>query len=175
MNEQEPIYNQAVLDMFTVANEYCIFIESAEKYPRQDIYQYLLKVLPLLYLKGATLPLVTVEYPEANERYVTEEQWQVVFNNLRNNFGEDDIFFHSNEDSESAESLPCSMAEKLADIYQDMKDFVLLFSKEIHAARENAVHEIARLFKSHWGSRVLNCQLHLHFLLYESFMKEEDI
>lgn len=174
MTVSEPVYSHTALDMFTVANEYSIFIEKAGKYPKADVYNYLLKVFPLLYVKGALMPEVTVEYPEANERYVTEEQWQLVFNELRDLFGEDDKFNYCDPNDELSEPVKQSLAENLADIYQDMKDFVLLYSKEIYAARENAIHEVSRLFKSHWGHRVLRCQTHLHFLLHRRDIEAEE-
>ncbi len=173
MNNAEPIYSQAVLDMFTVANEYCMFAEKATGYEKSDIYQYLFKVFSLMYLKGALIPEIDVMHPEANERYVTEEQWQAIFNDFRNKFVEDDFFHFCDPKVSNADTELKSLAENLADIYQDMKDFVLLYSKELQAARENAVHEIGRLFKSHWGQRVLMCQLHLHFLLFQENMEEE--
>ncbi|MBE0660890.1 MAG: DUF5063 domain-containing protein [Bacteroidales bacterium] len=175
MTSSEPVYSQTALDMFTVANEYCIFMEKACKYQKTDVYNYLLKVFPLLYIKGALMPQIEVEFPEANERYVTEEQWQIVFNELRELFGEDDLFNHCDPKDEFFEPVKLSLAENLADIYQDMKDFVLLYSKEMHAARENAIHEVGRLFKSHWGHRVLRCQTHLHFLLHRRDIESEEV
>jgi hypothetical protein len=173
MSATEPVYSQTALDMFTVANEYCIFIEKAGKYQKSDVYNYLLKVFPLLYIKGALMPTIEVEFPEANERYVTEEQWLIVFNELKEISGEDDMFNYCDPGDEPAEVVKQSLAENLADIYQDMKDFVLLYSKEMHAARENAVHEIGSLFKSHWGHRALMCQTHLHLLLHRRDIEEE--
>lgn len=175
MDQNDPIYSKSVLDMFTVANEYCIFLEKTASYDPETIYTYLHRVLPLLYLKGSTVPLVQAKYPEANERYVTEEHWQGVFNELKTKFAQNDTFYFSDPRSENEEADRFSLAENLADIYQDVKDFVLLFSKESHAARENAIQEIARLFKSHWGHRILLCQIQTHFLLYQADMNEDRI
>lgn len=174
MSDNEPIYSQAVLDMFTVANEYCFFVEKAGSYDKKDILNYFQKVLPLLYLKGALVPEIEVEYPEANERYLTEEQWQHILHVLRDKFGEDEIFTFFDPNSTDSVARTLSFAENLADIYQDMKDFVLLYSKELHAARENAVHEIGRLFRSHWGHRLLVCLTHLHFLMHRMDIEQEE-
>lgn len=175
MSESEPVYSQAVLDMFTVANEYCIFVEKSDGYGKADIYNYFQKVLPLLYIKGALMPAITVEYPDANERYLTEEQWQHLLHVLRNKFDEDDTFSFSDPNSDDGSTLQRSLAENLADIYQDMKDFVLLYSKEQHAARENAAHEIGRLYKSHWGHRAIMSLTQLHFLLHRTDIEAEEI
>ncbi|MDP2423598.1 MAG: DUF5063 domain-containing protein [Bacteroidales bacterium] len=175
MNSEDTIYGPAVLDMFTVANEFCIFIEKSERYAKEDVLTYLAKVAPLLYIKGILLPTVTVEYPEANERYVTEEQWQDLFNALRNSFGRDDVFINMNPATrEDNNALASSLAENLTDIYQDMKDFVLLFGKESHAARENAVYELSQLFKTHWGHRLVDMHRYVHYLLHKTFIVAED-
>ena len=174
MDQNDPIFSKSVLDMFTVANEYCIFLEKAASYEPETIYTYLHRVLPLLYLKGSTVPAVLAKYPEANERYVTEEHWQGIFNQLKTKFAQNDTFYFCDPGSEDEETNSFSLAENLTDIYQDMKDFVLLFSRESHAARENAIQEIARLFKSHWGNRILLCQTQIHFLLYRQDMENYD-
>jgi len=171
MSHNQPVYSPSVLDMFTVANEYSIFLEKVESYEASDIITYLSKILPLMYLKGSLLSAVEVEFPEANERYVTEEQWQEVFNTLRLKFGDKDIIYHCDPGEYSDEMQTYSLSENLADIYQDMKDFVLLYSKESHAARENAVNEIFLLFCSHWGHRVLISLMHIHYLLHRDSMQ----
>jgi len=170
MSHSGPVYSASVLDMFTIANEYTIFIEKAENNKESDIIIYLSKILPLMYLKGSLLNAVEVEFPEANERYVTEEQWLEIFNTLRLKFGDKDKFYHCDPAECSDEVQTYSLAENLADIYQDMKDFVLLYSKESHAARENAVNEIFLLYCSHWGHRVLISLVHVHYLLHRDKM-----
>lgn len=175
MQESELVTNRQVLDFFTVANDFCIFIEEAGKARKPAIFAYLNKVLPLLYLKGALLPDVETEYPEALERFVTEEQWQDNFNALRNMFGEDDLFIYCDPDTRNTEHIKASLAEHLADIYQDMKDFVLLYSKNMQAARENAIIEISGLFRSHWGHRVLFAMTRIHFLLHNDSIESDDL
>ena len=48
----DPVYSKTVLEMLTVANEYCLFLEKAEDYDRQDIIMFLQKVCPLIYIKS---------------------------------------------------------------------------------------------------------------------------
>ncbi|MEJ2596137.1 MAG: DUF5063 domain-containing protein, partial [bacterium] len=127
--------HHTVKEMVTVANEYCVYLETAENKSMEGVLKFAGTILPLLYLKGSLLPGVEVEYPEANERFVTEEEWERVFQMLRDKFGATDEFWiidpqHINE----TEPLKASLAENLSDIYQDMKDFVLLYQKDTLAA-----------------------------------------
>lgn len=145
-----------VEEMLTVAVEYCHFAESAHKYKLEEVYAYLQKVLPLLYLKGAMMPTHTiVNNPEANERFVTAENYEIIYEELRKKWGEADEFWAIDANNENKEVEKMSMAEQLADIYQDLKDFVLLYAKATRAAQENAIYSCRYYFDTHWGERSL--------------------
>ncbi len=119
--------SKPVIEMITLANEYCLFFEKAAAYKREDILYYFQKVAPLLYLKGAMLPAVEVSDPGAAERFVTEEQWESIFKALREQFLEFDVYHIHDHNQDSVEA---SLADNMADIYQDMKDFVMLYQKK---------------------------------------------
>ena len=55
-SDKDIVYSKNVIEFITVVNEYCLFIEKAENYSKDDIIQYMLKICPLIYLKGALLP-----------------------------------------------------------------------------------------------------------------------
>lgn len=157
-----------VLETVAVAQEFCNYIDESESKSVKGIMEFLHRILPLLYLKGTFLPNIAVEYPEANERYVTQEQWENIFTMLRDKFGNEDEYWIINPDLlNENEPIKASMAENIADIYQDMKDFVLLFKKNTHAARQNALNECKVLFKTHWGFRIGNIIPKIHYILYE--------
>lgn len=163
-NQHEQILNsRAVLEMLTVANEYCLFFEKAEKYSRDDILNYFHKIAPLLYLKGSLLPDIEADEDTFGERYVTEEQWEEIFKTLREKFAEEDVYFVHDQNYDTIE---VSLSDNLADIYQDMKDFVMLYQKNISFSRENALAQIRNLFYDHWGLRVLDALRAVHKLLF---------
>lgn len=159
--------SKPVIEMATVANEFCYFFDTVENKDKDTILNFLQPILPLLYMKGSLIPQITPQYPESNERFVTEEQWEKVFTSLREKFGNDDEFWlidpqYINE----TEPLKASLSENIADIYQDMKDFILLMQRNSLAARENAVSECSNLMASHWGYRIGNIFTRIHHLLY---------
>ena len=162
----DPSTSANVLEMFTVANEFCIFTENAEKYNPEEVILYYAKICPLLYLKGAILPMVEPDEDYFGERFVNEDQWENIYNSLLNLFpGKDDFFTLSYENADNV-PLKASIAEHLADIYQDLKDFVLLYQKNHNYAKQNAVFELKTLFKSHWGSRIASVLPALHALAF---------
>jgi hypothetical protein len=165
-----------VLEFYTVANELCLFLEKSDEYRKEEIIEYWHKICPLIYLKGSLLPVISVTNPEANERYVTEEQWEYLFNTLREKLGKDDEFWFINErrfiDDEIDKG---SLAEHFADIYQDLKDFLMLYRKESHDAKENAVQSCRMLFEMNWGMKLIRCMKAIHYYLHPDSFEEEDM
>lgn len=177
VENNEPIYSKKTVDFFTVANEFCIFIDSPKRYSQQTVFSYLQKILPLLYLKGSLLPEIEPDYPDACERYATEAGWETVFSSFKDLFGEYDRYVEVDHDAGiSVEGCirTLSMAEQLADIYQDIKDFVLLFSKESHAARECALWAVVKLFRNHWGHRLTSLHNAIHCHIYKPDIDRSD-
>jgi hypothetical protein len=161
----EPENSITVLEFLRVAHEYCLFVENASEKSKSDHHDFYLKIGPLLYLKGKLLPVIDPEYPEASERFVTEEEWQEIFNAFRAVFSEDDEFYTVNyEEFNEFEAVKASLSENFTDIYQDLKDFVLLYQKNSQAARQNAVHDCQTLFETRWGWKLLCNLRYLHFL-----------
>ena len=171
---QDPLYSRKVIDMLTVSNEYCLFMETAEVRKKGDIFQYMQKLLPLIYLKASLLPDIPVNDENAAEHFVTEEQWEDLFNTLRIRFGNDDIYYFIdlNEKSHS-DPLRASLAENLTDIYQDLKDFVLLYQKPYRSSQENAVRDCKNLFETRFGYRLVYAQVAIHNILFPSAESED--
>lgn len=163
---KEPTYSPFVLEFLAVAQKFCLFIEEIEKYDKSQIFDYMSKALPLLYVRGAVIQKVAPENLDANEKYVTEEQWQNIFNTIRNQLKKDDEFWFLENDNPLNEPVKGSFADGLTDIYQDMKDFVILYQKPIRDAKKIAVWEIVELFKAHWGFRAVNLLKVIHYDLY---------
>jgi hypothetical protein len=165
------IKSTVVLEMIRVAHEFNIFSEDIAKKNTKDIISFYQKVLPLMYLKASLLPDIEVSDPTANERYVAEEHWESIYMSLKEKFAKADEFWELDENNDSAKA---SLAEKLADIYQDTKDFVVLFQKNQMAAKENAVFEMKRLFMVHWGPRSISVLNQLHTVLYQQEIEKEN-
>ncbi len=164
--ETSSVSSKNVMEMLTVANEYCHFVEKAYNYETKDILEYMQKILPLLYLKGCLLPNIEVSVPEANEKFVTEENWEIIFNELRNKLKpKDEYWVIDHSDFKFTEPDKVSLSDNLTDIYQDLKDFVLLYAKGTNAAKENAVRDCKFYFETHWGYRLVQAQKYIHDLL----------
>ncbi|MCF8330904.1 MAG: DUF5063 domain-containing protein [Bacteroidales bacterium] len=166
---EEKVKGSHVIELITVANDFCIFTEGLEKYDKSDILGYFQKVLPLLYIKGALTPYVPPVEDMVPEHYITEENWDNIYSQFKEKLGEDDMFglvIHDEIYGDKAEKA--SIAEGLADIYQDLKDFLVLYQQNTSIARQNAVYECHRLFAARWGHRLVNVHAAIHKLLFSS-------
>jgi hypothetical protein len=173
INTEDPVYSRKVLEMLTVANEFCLFLEKAEEYSLEDLLNFLQKISPLIYLKSVLLPDVEVADEDAVEHYVSEEQWEAMFNILYTKFGEQDQFFFVNHQEKSHnDPVKGSLAESFTDIYQDLKDFLLLYQNPLKTFKENAVRECKHLFVTRYGHKLIYAQSAIHAIQYP---EESDI
>ena len=153
-----------VLEMLTVANEYCLFFEKADAYQADEILQYFRKIAPLLYLKASTLPTIHVADESFAEKFVTEEQWEQIFKTLREKFGDDDVYYILDQNQDSQEA---SLSDNMADIYQEMKDFIMLYQKGTLMARENAVYQVYQLMITRWGPALIDALKSCHVKVFK--------
>lgn len=160
---KEPVFSKKVIEVLTISNEFCLLIEKADSYEKTDFFLVLHRILPLLYLKASLLTPVEASNPEIKDRFVNEEQYELIYLSIKKIFGTDDLFkeaFHKNQEN------PGSFSEYLSDVYQDIKDFLVLYQKPSMSAKENAINDCLLFFKSHWGYRALMCVVNIHPLLY---------
>jgi len=163
---KEPVYSPFVLEFLAVAQKYCLFIEEINKYQKQEVFDYLQKALSLLYVRGSVLPVIELDDFTANEKYVTIEQWETVFNEIREKLQDSDIYWFIEHDNPNNDLVKGSLADNLTDIYQDLKDFVLLYQKPFRDAKKVAAWEIKELFRTHWGFRTINALKVIHYQLF---------
>ena len=93
IDPKEPVFNKSIVEVLTISNELCLLIENSDKYDKNDFLNILHRLLPLLYLKASLLKRVTASNPDANERFVTEEQYEIIYQSLRKLFSVGDIFY----------------------------------------------------------------------------------
>ncbi len=169
MEEPEKVIKSGkVLEFLTVANEYCLLAEEPGKYPRDTLLGYMHRILPLLYLKGSLLPVVTPpDEEELYERFVNESQWESCFHEWKELLGKEDAYWNIVHHHEpEAQPEKGSVAELIADLYQDMKDFVHLYQKPLSASKLHAIAACRYLFYEEWGVKALNIALRIHQVIH---------
>jgi len=149
--QDENIQYPVVQELLAVANEYCWFVEKISNYEPEKALEFLRKIVPLLYVKGCMVTVPEDADEWGMQRYVTEETYEIIFNDIRNKLKQYDSFFVFNPDLKEPEEK--SMAECVADIYQDLKDVMIAYMKGLEAEKESAVFCLQKWFAERWGAQ----------------------
>ncbi|HHT22762.1 MAG TPA: DUF5063 domain-containing protein [Bacteroidales bacterium] len=166
MNENKLVYSQKVIEFATVAVETCLFLEKTTENTKEDFISKAIKILPLLYLKTDLLDLDKTDDYFDIERFVTENDYLYVKNQVESLLGPDDSFlevFHPDMPY-SDTPIAAFISENLADIYQELKDFAANFQLGQEEIMTAAVYHSAESFSEHWGQKLLNALRALHAL-----------
>jgi hypothetical protein len=163
-NISEPVYSRHVVEFVAVANEYCKYAEHTSEINGEELLKILQRLLPLLYLKASFLPEFVPFFEDGNEKFVTESTWSVVHDSFRRKFGSAndylEVFDERMKDSEGP--VVASLAENMADIYQDLKDFILLYQTGTVEVMNDAIWECKQNFENYWGQKLVNALRAIH-------------
>ena len=78
----ESINQQQIEQFILFCQDYCNLIESAEEYDFENIVNFLLVALPMLYFYGTIINLIDDADIEYAERTVNEETYTIIYNRL---------------------------------------------------------------------------------------------
>jgi hypothetical protein len=174
--ESQTIFDRNVIEFVTVAAEFCNFLEQSENIKRLQFVDTSLKILPLLYLKASMLPECKMIGEEAPENYVTEETYEVLRMNLTDILAEKDDYLDVfiKDMVYSDQPIKKSIAEDLADIYQDIKDFIFVFQLGLNETMNDSLAICQEHFKEYWGQTLVNTMRALHDIRYNEESNNED-
>jgi hypothetical protein len=163
-NSSEPVYSRHVVEFVAVANEYCKYCEHASEIKGEELLKILQRLLPLLYLKASFLPEFKPFFEDGNEKFVSEADWTIVNDAFRENFGTANDYLEVFDDrmNESDGPVVASLSEDMADIYQDLKDFILLYQTGTVEVMNDAIWECRMNFENHWGQKLVNALRAIH-------------
>lgn len=166
--EKNPIYAHNTIEFVTVALEYCTMVENTNNINQFDFINKAVKILPLLYLKATLLPILESNDDIEPEQAVTEVMYESIREKMANLLGEKDSFletFHT--DMQYSDTPIISfISENLADVYQDMGNFITLFRQGDEDLMRESIVICQQNFKNFWGQRLLNALKALHFIRY---------
>ena len=174
--ESELIFERNVVEFVTVAAEFCKFLEQAETTPRNAFVDTSLKILPLLYLKAEMLPACERMGEDGLETFVTEDAYEVLRMNIAGIMAEKDDYLDVfvSEMKYSDQPIRKFISEELADIYQDIRDFIFVFQLGLNETMHDALAVCQENFKLYWGQKLVNTLRALHDAKYNDNNDEEE-
>lgn len=174
--ESQVIFDRNVVEFVTVAAEFCKFLEQADGMKRATFVDTSLKILPLLYLKAAMMPKCETMGDEAPENYVTEETYEIIRMNLVGIMAEKDDYLDVFVTDMKYSDQPVTryISEDLADIYQDIKDFIFVFRLGLNQTMNDALAICQENFALYWGQKLVNTLRALHDVKYAQTDTEDE-
>jgi len=166
--KEDPVYSRTVVEFVAVANEFCKYAEHSSELKGDEILKIMQRILPLLYLKASLLPLLEPFFEDGNEKFVTEDDWNGINDILMEKFGtaNDYLEVFDEKINDSDGPVVSSISENMSDIYQDMKDFLLLYQTGTGEVMNDAVWECRMNFENFWGQKLLNSLRAIHKFIY---------
>lgn len=174
--DSQVIFDRNVIEFVTVAAEFCKFIEQAEGSKRTEFVDTTLKLLPLLYLKASMLPPCEMMGEEAPETFVTEETYEIVRMNLAAILAERDDYLDVfvSDMKYSDQPITRYISEDLADIYQDIRDFIFVFRLGLNETMNDSLAICQEDFRLYWGQKLVNTLRALHEVKYAGQDDDEE-
>ena len=175
------VYAPVTLDFVTVGVEFCSFLENMQDSSRAEWMTTTLRILPLLYVKATLLPTVKIFNDDFPETFVSEQDYIRVSNQISKLLGEDNVYLEVFKEDMKYSDRPISsfISEDIADIYQDIRNFVSVYQYGLEETMKNALHICAENFRIYWGQKLVNVLRALHSLVYkpndENDFKDYDI
>ena len=171
------IFDKNSIEFVTVAAEYCGFIERSREVGKQSFVDTALKILPLLYLKASLIPECELMGEDDLETFVTEDDYEYVRRSIAKVMGAQDDYLEVFHPDMAYSDTPVkkNISEDLADIYQDLKDFISVFQLGLNVTMNDSLYVCKEHFAEFWGQRLVNTMRALHDVKYHtSDVDDED-
>jgi hypothetical protein len=176
-SNSDPVYSKNVVEFVAVANEFCKYAEHASSIKGDEMLRILQRILPFLYLKASLLPEFEPHFEDGNEKFVTEMDWYRIHDSFRDRLGTANDYMEVFDERMKVSEGPVtsSIAENMADMYQDLKNFLLLYQTGTPEVMNDAVWECRMNFENYWGQSLVNAMRAIHKFIYsgEEIQKKE--
>lgn len=173
--EKQVIFSRNTVEFVTVAAEFCAYLERAETLRRKEFVDTILKILPLLYIKASMLPECEPMDEAEPETFVTEEDYEVLRYALASLMGDRDDYLEVFMQDMAYSDTPIArcISEDLADIYQDVKNFVSLFKLGFDETMHEALAACREHFALYWGQTLVNTMRALHSVKFSPTVEDD--
>ena len=170
------IYSKEVIDFVKIAADYCLKLEHSREATPRELVKAMLNSLPYLYIKGTTLLETTGDNDLLSiDPQVTEDDYNFVRNGVYEVLGRYDEYLDVfvEEMKYSDKPILRSVSEDLADIYQDLRNFVAAYHDGIEEMMTAALYEVLDNFREYWGQKCVNVMRALHDILYQQMAEDQ--
>lgn len=164
--EKSFVYQDTSIEFVTVSAQYCQLCEHSLELDRDEWIHRMLCLLPLLYLKAELCADGEVMGDGEVQHFVTEDDYNAVQSAVLAQLGSDDTYLDVLIDDfrYSDELASASVAENIADIYQELKDLCASYQTAQEEVMNDALIACLEAFREHWGAKIIGAMRALHNL-----------
>lgn len=169
MNKLDSLIAPQTKDFVTLCRNYFEYLEVLPDKKIEDFWAVQLRMLSDIYSGIFGLPEINARYAPDVEKFVTERDYNKIFNKLSTYIGNKDKFpdFSNLNQSGTFKVVEFSLSEMLTDIYQELKDFVLLYESGTLENMNDAIIDCFDTFGQYWGAKLLGALRIIHVSLYQ--------
>ncbi len=162
------VYAPQIIEFVTVADQFCKHTERLSSYKASEFLSIMQRLLPVIYVKAVVIPPTEPFFEEGNERFVREEDWNAIDRAISSKLGEFNSFEEPFDQTLHGAGEPAAgtISEYLADLYQDLKDFLLQYRTGTEEVMNDAVWECSNRFETSWGKKSLSILRAIHQIFY---------
>lgn len=173
--------NNNALAFTALGREYCEAVSSAATCTPSRFVATMLKLLPRIYITASDLQ------PSANGLLQDEEDsWlnpaldEQAYDGIRAGvaalMGEDDVFLEVFEEDMKYSDTPvaASISESLADIYQQLFDFLYTVADSTDEVADSAILAVRSSFREFWSQTLLNVLRAINHLWAAGLLPDEE-
>lgn len=174
--ENEIIYAPAVLEFVAASAEFCKLIESENMLDREEWVDKMLKILPLMYVKASLLPDTILTDDDFSATFVNETDYAHVENKVMDIMGDENTYLDVFVEDMKYSDRPISafVSENIADIYQDIRNFVSVYQYNLSEQMNDAIYYCKEHFHLYWGQKLVNVLRPLH-AVYIAYKENSDL
>lgn len=163
-----------VLTFIGLANEYCVALSNTYEAEKDEFVAEMLRLLPRIYISMCDVnveqPMFEDNFYSGSASYVDEDYYESVRRGVETLMGEDDTFLETFEEDMKYSDTPiaASVAESLADIFQDLFNFVSVVKDSEGVQTMEALGECKENFEAYWSQTLCNVLRALNHYRYSS-------
>lgn len=174
-SQNNPVNSKEVAEFVSLSKEYCELVETIDTTSLEEFVSKAHEMLLKLYMKAVHLPELDARYEDLIEHSVTEKEYEKNRRKINEKLGHYDSYHDINSPIRQTSGDPSDacISEDMSDIFQEIKDFSMLYNKGRKDLMHEAIWECKQSFKNYWGQRLTNSLRALHFLRYSAEKLEE--
>jgi hypothetical protein len=169
MNKIDFLISPQTKEFVKLCRRYFEYLEKLPDRKITDFWDMQLRLLPEIYTGVFYLPAIEARYASDVEKFVTERGYNKIFTSMVAYIGALDKFSDFSDLSYpgTVKVIEVSLSEILTDIYQELKDFVLLYETGTLENMNDAIADCFDSFGQYWGVKLLTATRIIHVNLYQ--------